>query len=116
VKNHGSWKYQGCLMFNSRWSSTWLCGLCGSCTSPLISFGTALYMLANVIWIMSTPRWCICVCSHDCWCRILPLHWTPLRYEFWVQGSSFPKRCWNCQNIHLFFTCCEHLHNLNMIW
>jgi hypothetical protein len=80
----------------------WLYGPCSSCTSPLINFGTAPFVLANGIWIMSTPRWCICVCSHDCWCRILPLHWTPLRYAFWVQGSSFPKRCWNCQNMHLF--------------
>lgn len=75
-------------------------------------------MLANGIWIMSTPRWCICVCSHDCWCRILPLHWTPLRYEFWVQDSLFPKRCWNCQYMHLFlpvvntctiWTCYDHI-------
>jgi hypothetical protein len=51
----------------------WLCGPCSSCSSPLINFGTAPFMLANGSWIMSTPRWCSCVCSHDCWCRILPL-------------------------------------------
>lgn len=68
----------------------------------LINFGTALFILFNGIWIMNTHRRWSCVCSHDCWCRILPLYWTPPRYEFWVQGSSFPKRCWNCQDMHLF--------------
>ena len=87
----------------------WLCGPCSSCTSPLINFGTAPFMLANGMWIMG---WCIGVCSHDCWCRILPLHWTPLKYEFWVQGSTFPKRCWKHIFFYLLWTPAQSEHDM----